>query len=333
VSKLIQHTLEKSDHVLVITHVDPDGDAVGSLTAVGQAIKQLGLRVTLACDDRIPARFRYLSMATDVQRSADPRIAYDLLFALDCGDELRMGNVYAGLSNPRPFIINIDHHVTNTRFGDIDLVEPVATSTAEILYSLLLDWGVEITPEIAMSLLTGMVTDTIGFSTVGVTANTLRIAAELVDAGADLGFITLNALNMRAFSTMKLWSIGMTKMQIDDGLIWTAITNREQEEAGYHSSSSVGLTNLLADVEEAVMAAVLMEGDDGSVKVSLRCRPPYNVSEVAVELGGGGHPLAAGCTLRGPLSEAEATIVQSCKQAIEEQSLAAPITAVEPAAD
>ena len=330
---LIRHTLEKSDHVLVITHVDPDGDAIGSLTAVGQALKQLGLRVTLACDDRIPARFRYLQMTSEAVRSTDPRIAYDLLFAVDCGDELRMGHVYADLPNPKPFIINIDHHVTNTRFGDIDVVRPAATSTTEILYSLFLEWGVEITPDIAMSLLTGLVTDTIGFSTIGVTAETLRIAAELVDAGADLGYVTLNALNMRAFSTMKLWSVGMSNMHIDDGLIWTAISNREQEEAGYHSSSSVGLTNLLADVDEAVMAAVLMESDDGSVKVSLRCRPPYTVSEVAVELGGGGHPLAAGCTLPGPLAEAEATIVQSCKQAIEEQSLAVSVTAAEPAAD
>jgi phosphoesterase RecJ-like protein len=333
VSNLLRHTLEKSDHVLVITHVDPDGDAIGSLTAVGQAVKQLGLRVTLACDDRVPSRFRYLPMALDVERSADPRIAYDLLFAVDCGDELRMGNVYANLSNPKPFIINIDHHVTNTHFGDINVVEPTATSTTEILYSLFLEWGVEITIDIATSLLTGLVTDTIGFQTVGVTANTLRTAAELVDAGADLGFVYLNALNMRAFSTMKLWSVGMNKMHIDDGLIWTAITSREQEEAGYHSSSSVGLTNLLADVEEAVMAAVLMEGEDGMVKVSLRCRPPFNVSEVAVELGGGGHPLAAGCTLPGPLAEAEATIVQSCKQAIEEQSQAVPVSPIEPASD
>ncbi|MFL7838558.1 MAG: DHH family phosphoesterase [Candidatus Promineifilaceae bacterium] len=332
-SNLIRHTLEKSDHVLVITHVDPDGDAIGSLTAVGQAVKQLGLRVTLACDDRVPSRFRYLAMSSDVQRSADPRIAYDLLFAVDCGDEQRMGDVYADLPNPRPFIINIDHHITNTRFGDINVVKPEATSTVEVLYGLFLEWGIEITPEIATSLLTGLVTDTIGFRTVGVTANTLRTAADLVDAGADIGFVSLNALNMRAFSTMKLWSIGMDKMHLDDGFIWTAITNQEQEEVGYHSSSSVGLTSLLSDVEEAVMSAVLMEGQDGMVKVSLRCRPPYNVSEVAVKLGGGGHALASGCTLPGPLAEAEATIVQSCKEAIKEQSQEIAAVNVETAAD
>ena len=124
----------------------------------------------------------------------------------------------------------------------------------------------------------------------------------------------MQALNLRAFSTMKLWRTGMDKMHFEDGLIWTSITNQERDEADYRSNSSVGLTNLLADVEEAVMGAVLMESEDGSVKVSLRCRPPYDVAEIASELGGGGHPLASGCTLSGPLAEAEATLVSAARK-------------------
>ena len=272
-------------------------------------------------------------MTADVQQATNSRVAYDLLIAVDCGDELRMGNVYADLPNPKPFVINIDHHVTNTRFGDVNLVEPAATSTTEILYGLFLELDIEITADMAMSLLTGLVTDTLGFRTIGVTSNTLRVAADLIDAGADLGFVSMNAQNMRAFSTMNLWRMGMNKMTLDEGLIWTSITSQDRREAEYRSSSSVGLTNLLADVEEAVMAAVLMEAEDGSVKVSLRCQPPYDVSEVAVALGGGGHPLAAGCTLPGPLAEAEATIVQSCKEAIARQSESAQVAAAETVAD
>ena len=326
---LIRHSLEKADRVLVITHVDPDGDAIGSLTATGQALKQMGFRFTLVCDDKVPARFSYLPLSSDVLRRPDQRLAYDLLIAVDCGDEERMGYAYADLPDPRPFIINIDHHVTNTRFGDVNIVDPTATSTTEILHGLFQELDIEITRDIAASLLTGLVTDTLGFRTVGVTANTLRTAADLIDAGADLGFVSMQALNLRAYSTMKIWRTGMNKMHFDDGLIWTSITSQERREAGFRSSSSVGLTNLLADVEEAVMAAVLMESEEGSVKVSLRCRPPYDVAEVAVELGGGGHPLAAGCTLPGPLSEAEATLVQSCTAAIERQSQAARAVAAE----
>jgi phosphoesterase RecJ-like protein len=331
-TSILQHTLEKADHILVVTHVDPDGDAIGSLTAVGQALQQFGLRFTLACDDNVPERFSYLSLAGQVQRKLEKPPTYDLIVAVDCADEFRMGYVFADLPDPKPFVINIDHHVTNTRFGDIDIIEPEATSTAEILYGVFTELGVVFDADIATSLLTGLVTDTIGFRTVGVTANTLRTAADLVDAGADLGFVTMHALNLRAYSTMKLWRSGMDKMQLEDGLIWTAISNQAREAADFRSSSSVGLTNLLADVEEAEMAAVIMESQNGTVKVSLRCRPPYDVSEIAVALGGGGHPLAAGFTLPGPLVDAEATVVEACKEAIERQSAAA-LAATAPAAD
>ncbi|MFN2134474.1 MAG: DHH family phosphoesterase [Candidatus Promineifilaceae bacterium] len=330
-TSLLQHTLEKADHILVVTHVDPDGDAIGSLTAVGQALQQLGLRATLACDDHVPDRFSYLPLSAQVQRKLESSSSYDLVVAVDCADELRMGYIFADLPDPKPFIINIDHHVTNTRFGDINLIEPGTMSTAEVLHGLFGELGIVIDEGIAASLLTGLITDTGGFRHVGVSASTLRTAADLVDAGADLGFVTMQALNLRAFSTMKLWRIGMDKMQLEDGLIWTAITNQERQAAQFRSSSSVGLTNLLADVEEAVMAAVLMEAPDGSVKVSLRCRPPYEVADIAVSLGGGGHPLAAGCTLSGPLADAESTIVEACKAAIQRQaeldtSAATPVT-------
>lgn len=320
---MLQYTLEKADRVLVITHVDPDGDAIGSLTAVGQALRQMGLQVTLVCADNVPERFMYLPLAEQVRRQPDPQETYDILIAVDCGDVLRMGDAFERLPVPGPFIINIDHHVTNTRFGDLNIVEPGATSTTEILYGLFGELGLDITPDIALSLLTGLVTDTLAFRTIGVTADTLRIAADLVELGADLGFVTTQALNLRSYSTMKLWRSGMDNMQLEDGLLWSAITNRERQEAEFRSNSSVGLVNLLADVEEAAMGAVLMEMEDGTVKVGLRCRPPYDVSEVATALGGGGHPLASGCTLPGPLADAEALLVRTCKEAIARQTEAA----------
>ncbi len=317
---MIQHMLEKADNILVITHVDPDGDAIGSLTAVGLAMKQFEHKATLVCDDNVPERFRYLPLADKVRRSTDDSVNYDLLIAVDCGDEFRMGRAYAELSGSQPFIINIDHHITNTQFGNINLVKPQATSTAEILYGLFDELNIAISEDIALSLLTGLVTDTLGFRTTGVTANTLRTGADLVEAGADLGFVTMQALNVRALSTMELWRTGMNKMQLEEGLLWTSITNLERKAVNFRSNSSVGLVNLLADVEEASMGAVLMEMNDSTVKVGLRCRPPYDVSEVALALGGGGHPLASGCTMTGPLEEAEALLIRTCQEAITRQS-------------
>ncbi len=317
---MIQHTLEKAENILVITHTDPDGDAIGSLTAVGLAMKQMGQKVTIVCDDNVPERFRYLPMADKVRRSPRDTARYDLLIAVDCGDEYRMGRAYANLPDSKPFIINIDHHITNTQFGDINLVDPKSSSTTEILYRLFRDLQIEISEEIALSLLTGLITDTLGFRTTGVSANTLRTGADLVDAGADLGFVTMQALNMRSMSTLKLWSTGMNKMQLEHGLLWACITNGERKAAEFRSNSSVGLVNLLADVDVSSMGAVLMEMDDNRVKVGFRCRPPFDVAEVALALGGGGHPLAAGCTLVGTLEEAESIVVRSCQEAIARQS-------------
>ena len=323
---MIQHAFNKADNVLVITHVDPDGDAISSLTAVGLALRQQGKRVTLVCDDGVPRRFAYLPMSDQVQQEPDYDQAYDLLVAVDCGDEDRMGRAYASLPNPLPLIVNIDHHATNSRFGEFALVDGEAVSTTEVLYHLFVQSGIVITPQIATSLLTGLVTDTLGFRTVGVTAETLTMAAALVEAGADLGQITMRALNLRSFSTLQMWRVGLNNMRLEDGLLWTSITDEERESVDFRSNSSLGLVNLMADVEEAAIGAVLMEMNDGTVKVGFRCRPPYDVSGVATALGGGGHKLAAGCTIRGPLEQAEARVVQLCKEAIRQQTaLAEPV--------
>ena len=316
---MIQFAIEKANRVLVIAHIDPDGDAIGSLTAVGQAMQQLGKRVTLACDDAVPQRFHYLPLAGDVRRSPKD-ILYDLVIAVDCADESRMGWAYAALPEPKPTLANLDHHITNTRFGAFNVVEPDASSTAEILCRFLDAIGVTMTRGIADSLLTGIVTDTIGFRTTNVTAATLRAAAGLVDCGADIADISLRALHRRPLATARMWGLGLGRMQFQDGLLWTTIGRDEMRRAGVEGSpSSSGLVNFLSDVEGVAIGAVISEMADETVRVGMRSVRPYNVAEVATQLGGGGHVLAAGCTLDGPLERAEAIVVAACLDAIRRQ--------------
>ncbi|HEX6384368.1 MAG TPA: bifunctional oligoribonuclease/PAP phosphatase NrnA [Anaerolineae bacterium] len=317
--RAIQQTLSQANKVLVITHINPDGDALGALTATGLALEQLGKRATLVCDDRVSERFRFLPLADQVQKAPTANVDYDLIAAVDCGDELRMGRAYADLPEPRPKVINIDHHITNTEFGAINLIDPQAASTTEILYQLFTELDLMVTADMALSLLTGLVTDTLGFRTVGVTATTLAIAGALMEAGADLSLVTMQALSLKPLSTLLLWRVGLNNMKLEEGLLWTSISYNEQESIAYVSSGTTGLVNLLADVEEAAMSAVLMEMSDGAVRVGFRCRPPYSVAELALNLGGGGHPLAAGCTLEGPLARAEELVVQLSKEEIRQQ--------------
>jgi len=221
---VIRFAVEKANRVLVIAHVDPDGDAIGSMTALGQGLAQLGKRVTLACDDAVPARFLALPMAGEVRRAPNVDVPYDLVIAVDCADESRMGWAYDSLPEPKPSLANIDHHITNTRFGAFNIVEPEASSTAEVLYRFLPEIGVEMTRGIAESLLTGIVTDTIGFRTTNVTASTLRVAADLVDQGVDIAAISYQSLHQKAYSTAKMWGIGLTGMKLEEGLLWTSIS-------------------------------------------------------------------------------------------------------------
>jgi phosphoesterase RecJ-like protein len=166
-------------------------------------------------------------------------------------------------------------------------------------------------------LLTGLVTDTLGFRTSNTTARSLRAAAELMEAGADLFRITMVALILRPLATIQLWQVGLNRMQFDDGLLWTAISRKAAQAVG-DSTNSTGLSNLLADVEEAAIGLVLNEMNDDSIRVSMRSREPYDVAAIAVQFGGGGHPQASGCTLNIPLAEAETLLVEACRKLIRE---------------
>ncbi|MFQ5421014.1 MAG: bifunctional oligoribonuclease/PAP phosphatase NrnA, partial [Anaerolineae bacterium] len=232
-TKEILLAIQSANQILAITHIGPDGDAFGSLTAVGVALGQLGKNTTLVCDDHLPRRFKFLPLTDQVQRTPDLNKIYDLVISVDCGDEMRMGQAYASLPDPKPFLINIDHHVTNTRFGQINLVGEEAVSTTEVLYDLFTDMGVTLHQDLSICLLTGLVTDTLSFSTTGVNAKTLKIAGDLVAAGADLARITMQALNVKPASTLPLWRAGLGNVKTEGGLIWTTISNEERKKSGH----------------------------------------------------------------------------------------------------
>lgn len=321
VIKAVQQALSTAGNVLVITHVSPDGDAISSLAAAGLMLQQLGKQYTLVCDDGLPERFSFLPNSDRIKSKPELGLEYQLVISLDAGDRERMGLAYANLSRPLPPIINIDHHITNTLYGDIDIVIPEANATVEILYHLSTGLGLAITPELATNLLTGLVTDTLSFRTAGVTASTLFTAAALVEAGANLYEVTSQGLDIKPMSTVLIWQKGLNNIQMEDGVLWTSISNREREEAGHMGTSSFGLGNMLSEVDEAAMSAVLLETESGHVSVGFRSRPPFNVSQIARSLGGGGHDLAAGCTVDGPLDEAEKLVISRSIESIRQQRL------------
>ena len=316
----IKNEIEQASEILVTTHVAPDGDALGSLTAVGQMLHAMGKQFDLICDDGVLRKFEYLPLARNVRRRVDRKKIYDLMIAVDCGDEHRMGYVYSRLTC-EPLLINIDHHISNNSFGHINLVVADVTSTAELLTRLIPMMGVELDEGMATSLLTGMVTDTLGFRVTGVTAETLKVAGDLIAAGANLADITLKALVLQDLNTVKMWSKGLNKMNVEDGVSWAAISLKDQQAISDEPVSNHGLGNMISDIHGVAMSAVFTEKEDGEIRIGFRSRPPWDVSALATQLGGGGHRFASGCSQHGELDEVVQNVIKLAKESIKQQKV------------
>jgi phosphoesterase RecJ-like protein len=310
--------LRQAERPLLITHVAPDGDAVGSLLGLGWMLQALDKRPLLACQDPVPPRYRYLPGWEQVVQQV-PHERFDLWVVLDSSDTERLGTVAQADWLADIPLLNIDHHVTNLRFGTLNLVDEAAASTTQILYDLAGCLPAPLDEPTAVCLLTGLVTDTRGFRTANVTPEALEVAVALMRAGASLAAITRNGLDRRSLPHLRLWGAGLTRVQASDGLVWTAISLAEQQQIGYDARGDFGLANLLIGVEGALMAAVFTEREGGQVEVALRAAPGFDVSGLALALGGGGHPLAAGCTLPGSLKAVKRRVLTAMRQSLDRQ--------------
>jgi phosphoesterase RecJ-like protein len=307
---------ESSQRPLLICHVDPDGDAIGSLTGLGRALRQLGLDPILACPDPVPSSFEYIPGIEAIVTALDA--AFDLVISLDCSDLQRLGSFPQIPAFGRVPLINIDHHVTNLGFGQVNLVDASASSTSEIVLRLIEYMAVELDAEMATALLTGIVADTRGFRTSNVTPRVLEAALQLMRAGASLPDVTLQSLDRRPTAALRLWGAALSRLQIQDRVIWTTIPLAARSQSDYADNGDAGLSSFLVSAEDADVAAVLVERQDGQIEVGMRAVPGFDVAQVALEFGGGGHALAAGCTLPGPLEEAQARLLKALKASLAE---------------
>ncbi len=319
-SQQAHELIARSSRILAITHVAPDGDAIGSLMGMAQMLRQMGkAEVVLACDDAVPDKLTYLSGASDVVAST--RGKFDLIIILDCSDERRGGEVYrAARNNGRASVINIDHHITNTFFGDVNIVLTDTAATTEALVRLLKAWNLELNQDLALCLLTGLVTDTLCFRTANVTAEVMQVAAELMAAGADLAYITSQTVNRKSFNAIRFWGMLLSTLRLDDRIVSVHASAAARRAADFSPVGDASIVSFLVTAWEADIAVSLVEGDDGRVEVSLRARPGFDVSGVALALGGGGHPSAAGCQIAGPLPQAMERVFPLLRQAHREQT-------------
>lgn len=295
-SEMIRKQIYDADRVLVISHIRPDGDAIGSLLGLGLALLETGKYVTMVSEDGVPASLKHLPGSDMVVKR--PEGEYDYIAVVDCSDLSRVGKTLDGYSEPD---LNIDHHVTNLHFAKINLVNPSAVATTEMLTEYMPMWDLPITQAIAEVLLTGMITDTLGFRTSNITSSAMRMAASLMDNGANLSTLYNLALKNKTFEAMRLWGSGLNKLERNGPLVWTTLTHEDRIAAGYPGRDDADLINILSSIDGALVSIIFVEQPNGSIKVSWRAQQGVDVSQIALQFGGGGHPAAAGAEIEGSL--------------------------------
>lgn len=300
--------LKMATTVLLPTHQNVDADSLSSVLALTLALRQLDINaVPMISDGHLPHSLEFLPGAGDVLvYGEDDMPAYDMLCLADCSDRQRLGAFYQDdptRVDGRVPMINIDHHVTNDRFGVVNIVEPSAASSTEIIADVLPVWGTLQTREIAQCLLAGIYGDTLGLRTESTTSRTMRTAADLVDSGANPVPIVDALFRLKPKSSICLWRRALENVQWTGQLIWTELTEKTFDECGAKPSEAEGMVNFLAGTEGSRASAILYRNSNGW-RISLRSIPAdVDVAAITAEFGGGGHPRAAGVQINGGEAE------------------------------
>jgi len=296
----VADAIRSHDRFLLVTHENPDGDALGSIIATKLALDQLGKDsvMYLYGDAPLPTEYSFMPLA-DLRRRLPDDWRERVLIALDCANESRLGPDPEPLEGA-PLVIDIDHHHDNSRFGGVNLIDPNASSTGEVLRDVFAVLGVELTPDIAEALYIALVTDTGRFQYSNTTAKSLRLAAELVEAGADVHRIFRGVYETVQFAKLKLLARALERAQIYDGgrLVVSYLVRSDFTDIGAAEAYSEGIIDSLRAVEGADMAALIREpprSDGPKRRISLRSsNDELDVSAIARKSGGGGHRQAAG---------------------------------------
>lgn len=295
--------LRGSTRILAMAHVSPDGDAIGSLLAFTHAMRAIGKYVLPITQDAPHSRFDYLPGLRDIRQHIEGE--FDLVVTLDTGDIQRLGSPYDAEKYGHLPMVVFDHHVTNSGYGTVNVIDATVASTSEMVLRLIRQMEIPLSPEMASAMLTGVITDTLAFRTSNTTPDTLATAMELMRNGASLMEITRNALVLRSWESIKLQGAGIMNTQIDRRVAYATLTRKLRKEIGSKEDrGDGGLVGTLITANDVNIAAVFSELASGDVEISFRAAPGYDVSQVAVTLGGGGHAAAAGCTLPGPIRDA-----------------------------
>ena len=295
----ILDVINNSDSILLLTHEKPDGDAIGSVMAMYNVLKDMNKTVDIVIPE-VPPVFNFLDSINKVVDKSNKK--YDLVITCDCSTKERLGQINNEFDNCKHSIV-IDHHVSNTNYGEINYVDANISSCCQIIYYLLKEWNIKFTHEIGEALTTGMLTDTNGFANCNVDKNTFIMAAELLDTGIDFPNIYYTVLSKCNKAQHLLRKIVIDRLEFyEDGKIaFSYVTKKDLENAGALPGDHEGLVDIGRNIE-GVEVSIFIREDDG-YRVSFRSNGKVLVNSIASKFGGGGHDMAAGATLDASFEE------------------------------
>ena len=315
--KQIIQQLKNSRSVLIASHVNPDGDAIGSLLAMGLALDALNIKATLYNESDIPAVYRFLPEIHRIQNQISRVHAYETAIILDCSNLDRIGRA-TDIVTQIPMVINIDHHSTNTRFGERQLIDDKACATAELVFRLLKEMDVPISTAMATSIYTGIVTDTGSFRFSNTNASAFEICNEMVLLGVKPKHIARHLYGSYSLGRIKLLNQALGSIEISNNgsLSLMTLTQNMLRQTGTQPEDADGLIQYARKIEDVKVAALIQEQANGrkhvsadkNYHVSLRSDGSIDVAAIASTFGGGGHPSAAGFNLESTLDKIKETI-------------------------
>ncbi len=311
-SALLQ--LRQSKNIAVIAHIQPDGDAIGSCLALADILETADKNVTLYCQDRVPANLEFLHGHSKFQDSAENGM-FDLSIAVDCSDRDRMGTCFAVFQSGTN-TLNIDHHVSNTLYADINLVDTVAAATGEIIYRIGRELTGNIDKHTAEALYTAISTDTGSFCFSNTTAQSHRIASELIDCGIDTERITTLLYKTHRVERIRLLGKALHSLELfeKNKIAIITITQEDLVATGAMESEIENMVNYAKDIVGVEIGVLLKEAEDGTVRISFRSKGRIDVSKLAGQFGGGGHQAAAGASLQMNIHQAEKAILAATRK-------------------
>ena len=303
----IKEEIQKAQDIVILTHENPDGDAIGSSLAMYITLKKLGKQVDVIIPE-MPKAYSFLPGAEEVKKEGK-QDSYDLAISVDVTGINRL-NGYSKYFEEAKVKIQIDHHRVNEMFADYNFVDPVSPACAQNLIFIIEQLGVEIDNEIGTCLLTGIITDTGGFKYEGVSADTFEFTSWILAKGVNVSDVYKKVMQMKTRANFELRKLIMNRMEFlcDDKVAFTYVTLEDEKNVGAMPGDTEGLVEVGRDIEGVEVSILLREKGNG-YKVSLRSNEYANVSDVCVTFGGGGHKKAAGCEIQGTLDIVKQRII------------------------